>query len=164
MPRTPRSPPLPQPLWVFITFVFFVCRNKFIFYFRFFTRDLSHCARLSFLKSDFSLASQLNLLRLFGAHVCTFNEIPWVALLFLVIFPTVLSLFLSRPTTPTCPATPQLLSFPEHNWSELFIYNCKSHATPSAAGGVPRVFEFLAGPFAGYPFKLGSFSFIFSGN
>lgn len=97
MLRTPRSPPLPQPLWVFITFVFFVCRNKFIFYFRFFTRDLSHCARLSFLICDFSLASQLNLLRLFGAHVCTFNEIPWVALLFLVIFPTALSLSFARP-------------------------------------------------------------------
>lgn len=47
------QPSLLHPLWVFITFVFFVCRNKFIFYFRFFTRDLSHCARLSFLICDF---------------------------------------------------------------------------------------------------------------
>lgn len=111
----PRRPPLRQPLWVFITFVFFVCRNKFIFYFRFFTRDLSHCARLSFLKSDFSLASQLNVLRLFGAHVCTFNEIPWVALLFLVIFPTVLSLARPRPHAQQLPSYFPSLSIIEVN-------------------------------------------------
>lgn len=117
---------------VFITFVFFVCRNKFIFYFRYFTSQ-SHisqlAARSSNLSRTFAPSMKNSTVRtsIFG-HISQRNAL-----------------------SPT--PNDHVLSIIQV--TKLFIYNYELYAT-RLGGSLASQASPIARPIAGYhPFKLG---------